>query len=304
MLKNKIKRLLISAFKDLSRNIWLNVATVIIMVISLFTVTVMLAVDAIGNHALAALEEKIDITIQFKDDADEAKILELKKDLEERSDVKNVEYISKDQALINFRETHKDDKSINESLDELGDNPLFGVLNVKSNALDQYKQIDSYVVGNENYKDMIEKVNFKENEKAIDNFSSVLKSVKEGIVGLSVLFIVIGVMVAFNTIRLAMYAHKTEIEIMRLVGAGNWYIRMPFIIEGIIFGIVSCFVAIALMFPAVSYVSPKIMQFIPGFDLNNYFVSNLYNITVLLLSMGVGLGVISSVIAIRRYLKI
>ncbi len=304
MLKNKIKRLLISAFKDLSRNIWLNVATVIIMVISLFTVTVMLAVDAIGNHALAALEEKIDITIQFKDDADEAKILELKKDLEERSDVKNVEYISKDQALINFRETHKDDKSINESLDELGDNPLFGVLNVKSNALDQYKQIDSYVVGNENYKDMIEKVNFKENEKAIDNFSSVLKSVKEGIVGLSVLFIVIGVMVAFNTIRLAMYAHKTEIEIMRLVGAGNWYIRMPFIIEGIIFGIVSCFVAIALMFPAVSYVSPKIMQFIPGFDLNNYFVSNLYNITMLLLSMGVGLGVISSVIAIRRYLKI
>ncbi|MFZ2969854.1 MAG: permease-like cell division protein FtsX [Minisyncoccia bacterium] len=304
MLKNKIKRLLISAFKDLSRNIWLNVATVIIMVISLFTVTVMLAVDAIGNHALAALEEKIDITIQFKDDADEAKILELKKDLEERSDVKNVEYISKDQALINFRETHKDDKSINESLDELGDNPLFGVLNVKSNALDQYKQIDSYVVGNENYKDMIEKVNFKENEKAIDNFSSVLKSVKEGIVGFSVLFIVIGVMVAFNTIRLAMYAHKTEIEIMRLVGAGNWYIRMPFIIEGIIFGIVSCFVAIALMFPAVSYVSPKIMQFIPGFDLNNYFVSNLYNITMLLLSMGVGLGVISSVIAIRRYLKI
>lgn len=304
MLKNKIKRLLISALKDLSRNIWLNVATVIIMVISLFTVTVMLAVDAIGNHALLALEEKIDITIQFKDDAEETKILALKKDLEERGDVKNVEYISKEQALINFRETHKDNKSISESLDELGDNPLFGVLNVKSNALDQYKQIDSYVVGNENYKDMIEKVNFKENEKAIDNFSSVLKTVKEGIVALSVLFIVIGIMVAFNTIRLAMYAHKTEIEIMRLVGAGNWYIRMPFIIEGVIFGIVSCFVAIALMFPAVSYVSPKIMQFIPGFDLQNYFVSNLYNITMLLLSMGIGLGVVSSVIAIRRYLKI
>jgi cell division transport system permease protein len=304
MLKNKIKRLLISAFKDLSRNIWLNVATVIIMVISLFTVTVMLAVDAIGNHALLALEEKIDITIQFKDDADEVKILELKKDLEEREDVKSVEYISKDQALVNFRETHKDDKNINESLDELGDNPLFGVLNVKSNALDQYKEIDSYVVGNENYKDIIEKVNFKENEKAIDNFSSVLKTVKEGIVGLSILFIVIGVMVTFNTIRLAMYAHKTEIEIMRLVGAGNWYIRMPFIIEGVIFGIVSCFVAIALMFPAVAYVSPRIMQFIPGFDLNNYLLSNLYNITMLLLSMGIGLGVISSIIAIRRYLKI
>lgn len=304
MFRNKVKRLLISASKDLLRNIWLNVATVIILVISLFTVTVMLAVDAIGDHALGALKEKIDITIQFKDNADEGKILELQKDLRGRGDVKNVEYISKDQALTNFKEAHKDDSYINDSLTELGDNPLFAVLNVKANELDQYKDIDNFVVGNENYKDIIEKVNFKENETAINNFSNILAAIKEGILGLSVLFVLIGVMVAFNTIRLAMYAHKTEIEIMRLVGAGNWYIRMPFIIEGIVFGVVSCAVAIALMFPAVSYVSPKIAQFIPGFDLNNYFIGNLYNITLLLLSMGVGIGVISSVIAIRRYLKI
>lgn len=304
MFRNKVKRLLISASKDLLRNIWLNVATVIILVISLFTVTVMLAVDAIGDHALGALKEKIDITIQFKDNADEGKILELQKDLRGRGDVKNVEYISKDQALTNFKEAHKDDSYINDSLTELGDNPLFAVLNVKANELDQYKDIDNFVVGNENYKDIIEKVNFKENETAINNFSNILAAIKEGILGLSVLFVLIGVMVAFNTIRLAMYAHKTEIEIMRLVGAGNWYIRMPFIIEGIVFGVVSCAVAIGLMFPAVSYVSPKIAQFIPGFDLNNYFIGNLYNITLLLLSMGVGIGVISSVIAIRRYLKI
>lgn len=304
MFRNKIKRLFISAFNDLFRNIWLNVATVIILVISLFTVTVMLAVDAIGDHALVALKEKIDITIQFKDNADEGKILELQKDLQGRSDVKNVEYISKDQALTNFREAHKDDSYIGESLTELGDNPLFAVLNVKANELNQYKDIDDFVIGNENYQDIIEKVNFKENETAINNFSNILGAIKEGILALSVLFVLIGVMVAFNTIRLAMYAHKTEIEIMRLVGAGNWYIRMPFIIEGVVFGAVSCTVAIVLMFPAVSYVSPRIAQFIPGFDLNNYFMANLYNIALLLLSMGVGIGVISSVIAIRRYLKI
>lgn len=304
MFRNKIKRLLISAFNDLLRNIWLNVATVVIMVISLFTVTVMLAVDAIGNHALQALKEKIDITVQFKDNADEGKILELKKDLEARSDINKVEYISKEQALTNFKDAHKDDSYINDSLTELGDNPLFAVLNVKADELYQYKDIDNFVVGNENYKDVIEKVNFKENETAINNFSNILGAIKEGILALSVLFVLIGVMVAFNTIRLAMYAHKTEIEIMRLVGAGNWYIRMPFIIEGIVFGAVACAVAIALMFPAVSYVSPKIAQFIPGFDLNNYFIGNLYNMTLLLLSMGIGIGVISSVIAIRRYLKI
>lgn len=304
MFRNKTKRLLISAFKDLTRNIWLNIATVIIMVISLFTVTVMIAVEAVGNHALVALKDKIDITIQFKDDADEEKILELKKDLEARADVAKVEYISKEQALASFKETHRDDAYINDSLTELGDNPLFAVLNVKARELSQYKDLDGHVSSNDNYKDIIEKVNFKENEIAINNFSNILTAIKEGIMALSVLFILIGVMVAFNTIRLAMYAHKSEIEIMRLVGAGNWYIRMPFIIEGVIFGAVSCAVAIVLMFPVVQYVSPRISEFIPGFDLNNYFISNLNNITVLLLSMGVGIGVISSIIAIRRYLKI
>ncbi len=304
MFKNKIKRLFASAFKDLLRNIWLNVATVIILVISLFTIATMLAVDAIGNHAILALQEKIDITIQFKDDADEAKILEFKKDLEERGEVKSVEYVSKEEALKNFKEVHKDNESINQSLIELGENPLFAVLNVKAKSLDQYKSIDEYVTGNKNYEGIIEKVNFKENEKAINNFSSVLEGVKFWIKVLGILFIVMSIMVAFNTIRLAMYAHKKEIEIMRLVGASNWYIRMPFIIEGVIFGIVSCVLAIVLIYFAVMYVSPQISKFIPGFYLNGYFLSNIYNVTLLLLASGVGLGVLSSIIAIRRYLKI
>ncbi|MCK4525004.1 MAG: hypothetical protein KAU07_01020, partial [Candidatus Andersenbacteria bacterium] len=88
MFINKTKRITISALKDLSRNLWLNMATVIIIVIALFTITIMFAVDAVGNHALDTLQEKIDISIQFKDDADEVKILELKKDLENLEEIK------------------------------------------------------------------------------------------------------------------------------------------------------------------------------------------------------------------------
>lgn len=304
MLINKTKRITISALKDLSRNVWLSFATIIIIVIALFTIITMFAVDSMGTYTLKMLQEKIDISIQFKDNAEENKILELKKDIEALKEVKSAEYISKERALENFRETHKENEYINESLEELGENPLFAVLNVKANTLDQYRGIDEYLAGNENYKDIIEKVNFKENERTINNFSNILETAKDGIAILTAVFIAISLVVAFNTIRLAMYAHKQEIEIMRLIGASNWYIRMPFIIEGAIFGIVGCLVTLALVYPIINYISPKIIQFLPGFNLSEYFSGNFANIFLLLLGIGVGMGVISSVIAIRRYLNI
>lgn len=302
-LTNKAKRVAISAFQDLSRNIWLNMTTIIIIVVSLFMISAMLAIDTVGSHIIKMLQEKIDISIQIKDDAEENKIFELKKDLEEREEIKSIEYVSKDQALINFKEKHQDNEYINQSLEELGDNPLFAVLNIKANALEQYKIIDEYINNNENYKDIITKVNFKENERAIENFSNILKTVKDGIFALAILFIFVSISVSFSTIRLAMYAHKKEIEIMRLIGASNWYIRMPFIIEGAIFGVVGCALTIVSIFPVIMYISPKISQFLPGFSLYDYFASNFFNLTVLILVVGMGLGMVGSFIAIRRYLK-
>ncbi len=304
MLADKVKRVFLWSFKNLFRNMWLSVATIIIIITALFTITTMIALNAIGDHALAFLQEKVDISVQFKEDADENKILELKKDLEKRKDVKSVEYISKEQALINFKNAHKDNEYINKSLEELGENPLFAVLNIKANELDDYKAIDEYLSNNENYKDIISKVNFKKNEKAIENFSRILKTVKEGIFGLILMFTFISVLVAFNTIRLAMYAYRREIEIMRLVGASNWYIRAPFIIEGVIFGIIGSLITLTLALPAAAYVSPRIEQFLPGFDFHNYFLNNLPTIAGMLLIAGIGIGVISSFIAIRRYLKV
>ena len=304
MILNKIKRITTTALNDLSRSVWLNIATMSIIVVALFTVTIMMAVDTIGNFALDSLQEKIDITIQFKDNAEENKILEFREDLEELQEVKSVEYISKEQALINFKESHKDNEYIEQSLEELGENPLFAVLNVKATSLGQYGSVDEYIKGNENYDDIIEKVNFKENEKAINNFSVILKTVKDSIFGLAILFIVMSILVAFNTIRLAMYTHRVEIEIMRLVGASNWYIKMPFVVEGAILGVLGCAITIVLVFPIVIYISPKMTQFLPGLELYAHFLNNIFSFTILLLVIGIGLGVISSLISIRRYLKV
>ena len=297
------KRLTTSAFQDLTRNVWLNMATVVIIVIALFTVSVSLAIDAVGNHTLQTFQNKIDISIQFQDDASEDKILNLKKDLESMQEVKGVVYISKDQALAEFKEVHKDEEYINQSIEELGDNPLFAVLNVKTNELEQYETVDSYVTGNENYKSIIKKIDYKENKAVISGFSSALYNIRKGINALTLLFVLISILIAFNTIRLAMYSHRVEIEIMRLVGASNWYIKLPFIIEGAIFGMIGCAVTLLLTYVMATSLSVRLEQIFPDFFLYDYFVSNFWGISGVLLLIGVGMGILSSFIAIRRYLK-
>ncbi|MDD3006179.1 MAG: permease-like cell division protein FtsX [Candidatus Pacebacteria bacterium] len=278
-------------------------ATVIIIVIALFTVSVSLVIDAVGNHTLQSFQNKIDISIQFQDDASEEKILSLKKDLENMSEVKGVIYVSKDQALLSFKEAHVDDQDINESLEELGDNPLFAVLNIKTNELGQFETVDDYIKGNQNYKSIIKEVDYGENKDVIESLSNALDNVRRGITTLTLLFVAISILIAFNTIRLAMYSHRVEIEIMRLVGASNWYIKLPFVIEGAIFGVIGCAVTMLLTYLLSVSLSVRMAQIFSGFYLYDYFIGNFWNISGVLLLIGVGMGILSSFIAIRRYLK-
>lgn len=297
------KRLVNSASQDLTRNVWLNMATIVIIVIALFTVSVSLAISAVGNYTLQALQEKIDISLQFKDEASEDKILSLKKDLESLDEVKSVSYVSKDQALGAFRAAHAEDEYINQSIEELGENPLFAVLNVKTNSLEQYEAVDKYLGGNENYAGLIKKIDYKENKSMIDSFSAALNNVRKGIGALTLLFVLISILIAFNTIRLAMYSHRVEIEIMRLVGASNWYIRLPFVIEGAVFGLLGCAVTLIFSYLLSLSLSVRMEKIFPGFYLYDYFLNNLGGISGILLLIGVSMGVLSSLIAIRRYLK-
>lgn len=300
--KQVLKRLSLAALQDLRRNVWLNMATVLIIVISLFTVAVSLAIDAAGKYAIKSFQDKIDISIQLKGDASEDKILKLKSDLESLAEVKNVTYISKDEALQNFKETHKDEKYI-ESIEELGENPLLAVLNVKTQNLDQYESVDKYITDNGNYAAIINKIDYKENKGVISSFSKTLANIQFGINVLILIFVVISVMIAFNTIRLAMYSHRTEIEIMRLVGASNWYIKMPFVIQGAILGAGGAIFTVIIAQILSAALSARLAGVMPGFDLHAYLLQNWFTVFITLLFIGMGMGVISSFIAIRRYLK-
>jgi cell division transport system permease protein len=296
------KRIIKWAFKNFARNGWLSTATVSIMVLTLLVITVLLMVNVVANAVLDNLEKKIDISVYFKLEAPEDQILAVKSELEQLEEVDSVAYTSQEEALIKFKEKHKDNPVLLQSLEELETNPLEASLNIKAKETKQYASINQFLES-VYYQDIIDKVNYLQNKEVIEKLSNIIVDVKTAGLGLSLLLAIIVFLVTFNAIRLAIYSSREEIGVMRLVGASNWFIRGPFIVEGMLYGIIATIVTLIILYPIFYFLSPKISTFLPIGDIFSYFQSNLLAFFFLLLAVGIILGGFSSLIAVRKYLK-
>lgn len=298
-----IRRIATAGVKSFARNGWLSTATVSVMALALFVMTSLLLLNVITQSLIANLQDRIDISVYFKQETPEPEILKVRRDVEQLVEVKSVEYVTADEALRRFQERHKDNPLLLESLNELGTNPLQATLNIKARETNQFASIASFLE-RDSYKPLVDKVNYSQNAEVIGRLSGIIGDIRRGGAILALALAAIAVLVAFNTIRLAIYTAREEIGVMRLVGASNWYIRGPFVITGIIYGIAAALITIAVMFPAVGAVSPKVSRFLlTGTNLFAYVKQNFWVILGIQLAVGMVLGALSSYIAIRRYLK-
>ena len=303
MLKEKINRVIRAGWTNFKRNSYVTFGTTGVMALVLVLFLGLIAVNFLGGVVVSALESKVDVSVYFKTDSTEDDIMAVKKDLEGLNTVASVDYVSREQALAAFKERHAQDALIQESLAELENNPLQSSLNVKAADAGQYATIVSFLETHK-LRTTIDKINYYENEAVIGRVQRISQSVQQsGVVGTLVLAI-IAVLVAFNTIRLTIYNQKNEIEIMRLVGGSNWYIRAPYLIEGSLYGIFAAALALAVFYAGAASVSPKVALVMPGISLIGYFAGNIIQIVLLTLAAGIGLGVISSLVAIRRFLRV
>ena len=296
-------RVVKSGWLNFWRNKWLSSAAIFMMSLALFGITSLILVNVLVNSLVTDLEDKIDVSVYFKLDTAENDILKVRSDLVGLAEVKSVEYISTDEALANFKERHKDNEVLMQSLGELDINPLEASLNIKAKETSQYESIAKFF-NQSNYQDIIDKVNYLENKAVITRLSSITKAIRQ--IGFLILLIlaILAILVTYNTIRLTIYSSRKEIKVMKLVGASNWFARGPFIIEGIIYGIIAALLALIFIYPLLWYFSPKITTYLPGTDLFYFFQTNLISLFLLQLAIGVALGSISSIIAIRRYLDV
>ncbi len=297
------KRVFNIGWTNFKRNTYLSMGTTGVMVLVLLLFSGLMSLNYLASRVVSGLEEKVDVSVYFKSDASEEEIAKIKSDLEALGTVKNVEYVSKDQALNEFKARHAGDTLIQDSLAELGDNPLQASLNVKANDSSQYASIVSFLEGNK-FRSLVDKINFYENEQVIKRVLAISGGLRNWGFLVTMALALIAVLVTFNTVRLTIYSQKQEIEIMRLVGGSNWHIKAPYLVEGGLYGAFAASIVMVMFYPIVYFVSPKVETLIPGVSLISYFVSNVFQFVPLIFFIGILLGVTSSFVAIRRFLKI
>lgn len=286
------------------RNIWLSLAATGVMMLTLAMLSLLLTVTVLGQNILKGIESKVDITVFMADDAAEGAIMAVKADAEGFNEVDQINYISKDQALSAFRSKHKDNPLISQALSELGSNPLQAALVIRADKPESYQQI-SEQLKSPKYERVIARVSYDDNREIITRLTSVIDTTRKVGLGITAALAVIAVLVTFNTIRLAIYGYHREIEIMTLVGASPWFIKGPFVIEGILAGAISSFVTILFLYPFLKIISPKIGAFFVDnqFSIYTWALGNYVLVIGMIGGAGILLGAISSIIAVQRYLK-
>ena len=296
------RRIFKLGWQSFTRDGGLAAATVFILVIVIALVTSLFILKEVSQFLIASIQEKVDISVYFRERALETEILNIKEEISKIPEVKEVKYISKVKALEEFVERHKDEPVLMESLEEVG-NPFLASLNIKAWEASQYGVIANFLE-HPVYEDLVEKVDYYQRKPVIEKIFALSAGMeKTGWMG-AIILVVVAILVTFNTIRLAIYNFREEIKIQRLVGAGNWFIRGPFLVQGVISGISAALICL-LIFSLISWgLSPKIEIFFPGLNIFQIFVSNFWTIVLIQLSTGILLGVISSTLAIRKYLKV
>ncbi len=306
MFWNAFKRIIKAGFINFWRNGSVSLSAVFVMVIALFMIGSTLLLTASLGTVLNKLENKIDINVYLTPSADVASIEDLQRLLKTLPQVKDVIYISREQALENFRARHKDDNRIIQALDEVGDNPLTAVLNVKAKEPSQYEGISSFLDGKSTLStealSIVSKVNYNDNKVVIDRLAKLIAGIQKLASIVTAIMIGISILITFNTIRLAIFIAREEIGVMRLVGGSNEFIRGPFVVEGILYGLVAGILTIVLFYPITYWLKDTTQGFYGGIDLLQYFVANFIQIFFIIMLSGVVLGAVSSYLAVRKYL--
>jgi cell division transport system permease protein len=307
-LSTSTKRIVRYGLVGFFRNGFISLAAILIMTITLFVIGALMTFGSALTETLSQLTQKVDVNVYFVVEAPESDILNLKTSLERLPEVAEVTYVSRDEALARFKERHKNDQLTLQALEELGQNPLGASLAVRAKDTTRYESIAKFLenspaataAGEDR---IIEKVNFSQNKGAIDRLSDIINTSRKLAFAAALFLALSSVLIAFNTIRLAIYTAKDEIAVMKLVGASPWYVRGPFIVSGVLYGLASALVVLVAMYPIALWLEEPSRAFFGVFDTFTYFTTNFWSLAVVVLGTGILLGALSSYLAVRRYLN-
>lgn len=320
-----LKRIFKLGFTNFWRNRWLSLAASLMIMLTLLTMGIFALLNIFVNSTADGIKDRIDLSIYFYENATEPQIKDLQYSLANRSDVKRVTYISKEEALAAWQA-----RAINSKVKSLitkDENPLPRSIQVKATSPEHLESIAAVVSGQQ-YAGFVRQISYQETKDTINKLIDVTKFIRRLGWALTVFLLLISLVVILNTIRLAIFTRKDEIEIMRLVGANNAFIRLPFSIEAVLYGAAGALLAYLIVALLMTYFGPRLAAYFadlaaasssnyfhlirPYFESNqvgaqtSYFASlvSLWQLGVLQLAIGILFSVSCSMIALRRYLRV
>lgn len=303
-----LRRIFKAGVVNFGRNISLAIAAIAVMIITLTGVLLIVLVGAAFNNTIAQLTDKIDISVYLSDAAPQPEIDRLVQDLERRSDVDSATYISKEEALAGYREEQSTNQALQDAISQT-DNPLPASIRIKPEDPATIQPIIDYLNSsqNEELQDVAGVSYQGDRKQAIDNITHATDVLSRiGFVTV-IVFAVVSVLIIFNTIRMAIFNRRDELTIMRLLGASNSFIRGPFVVESMLYGVIAAIVSVVFVNSLFALSSSALQASSLGLlDINyasTYFKDNLPIILLMELGVGILIGAVSSLVATRRYLK-
>lgn len=302
------KRTILAGLRGFYRNRTVSLSSIFILTITLSIITSFYLFRAVFDYTLEQVKERVDVRVYLTVDATDEQAAEIKAKLLGLSDVKTVTYTSREQALLDFKKKHEGDQLTLQALEELGSNPFGASLSVIAKDTSRYEAIASQLsegsglLGDD--RGVVDKVNYYQIKDSIDKLNSIIGWTNTVGFWLSVVFVLMSCMIVYNTIRLAIFVYRDEIAVMKLVGASNMFIRGPFIVESFLYSIVATLITVVLFFPATVWVTRKTVFFFEGLNINSFYTAHLLELVGTLLLFSSVLTVISSLLAVRKYLKV
>lgn len=300
------RRVVKAGFVGFWRNSYVALASIFVLTVALFVIGSTMFLDQLLATSLKTLQSKVDINVYFVPDAPDEEVQRIRNAVAALPDVASVEFTSREDALQQYRERNQGNAISLQALEELDENPLGSNIAIQAKETSQYESVARFLEEQRELEQpqvpIIDDINYARNKDSIDTLTTIIDAIKNASLIVMSILLIAAVLITFNTVRLAIYTSREEIAIMRLVGASNMFIRGPFMLQGVMYGLISGVLALLLFYPMLVWLGPKTEAF---FELNlfSYYVAHFGEIFGILVGIGVVLGLVSSTLAVARYLR-
>lgn len=298
-------RLLKYSIQGFFRNFWLSFVCITTMTIAFMLVDILGGLNIISGNIINTIRDKVDISVYFKSDVTEDKVFAIKNDFTTISGVKDVLYVSKEEALESFKKRHTKNEVLMSSLNTLTENPIGATLIIKANSISDYPGILDYL-SNFAYKDLIENTDYTDNKLIVNKMNNLNNSLTKTLVAVGIFFGFISGITVINTLRITIYSRRKEVEIMRFLGASWSFIKVPFVFEGIFYLLAGWILSVGIFYGLLMFLTPYINLFFNLYDDNlaKLVMSGSIKLIFIELVLGLVITIFSSLLSIRKYAKV